>query len=151
MSADSDAFLREILLSVKTIAVVGASDKESRPSYGVFRFLLAQGYEVVGVNPSLAGRRIHGAPFYKALADIPGPVDMVDIFRNAQAAGGVVDEALALDPRPQVIWMQLGVVNEEAALRARAVGVKVVMDRCPAIESNRLTIRRLEGGPSRSI
>jgi predicted CoA-binding protein len=140
MNNDTDALLRDILLTVKTIAVVGASDKESRPSYGVFRFLLGRGYRVVGVNPNLAGRRVHGAPFYKALADVPGPVDMVDIFRNSEAAAGAVDDALALNPKPKVIWMQLGVVNEAAAARARALGVTVVMNRCPAIESKRLAI-----------
>jgi uncharacterized protein len=142
MSTETDAFLRGILLNVQTIAVVGASDKESRPSYGVFKFLLAQGYHVIGVNPNLAGKRIHGAAFYETLADVPGPIDMVDVFRNSQAAGGVVDEALALDPRPKVIWMQLGVINDEAAARARALGVKVVMNRCPAIEYRRLLIRQ---------
>jgi predicted CoA-binding protein len=142
VTADTDAFLRDILLSVKTVAVVGASDKENRPSCGVFKFLLAHGYDAVGVNPSLAGRLIHGAPFYKALADIPQPVDMVDIFRNPEAAGRAVDEALALDPKPKVIWMQLGVINEEAAARARAAGVKVVMNRCPVIEYRRLAIRK---------
>lgn len=142
MICPTDALLRDILLSVKTIAVVGASDKEARPSYGVFRFLLGRGYKVIGVNPRLAGQRIHGAPFYKTLADIPEPPDMVDVFRNSKAAGGVVDEALALNPKPKVVWMQLGVINEEAAARARAKGVTVVMNRCPAIEYKRLAISR---------
>jgi predicted CoA-binding protein len=142
MSNDTDPFLRDILLSVKTIAMVGASDKESRPSYGVFEFLLSRGYHVIGVNPNLAGKSVHGATTYERLADIPEPIDMVDIFRNSQAAGGAVDEALALDPKPKVIWMQLGVRNEEAAARARALGVTVVMDRCPAIESRRLGIQK---------
>jgi uncharacterized protein len=92
---DTDAFLRDILLTVETIAMVGASDKETRPSFGVFAFLLAQGYHVIGVNPGLAGRRVHGTTFFKSLADIPEPIDMVDIFRNSAAAGAVVDEALA--------------------------------------------------------
>jgi predicted CoA-binding protein len=97
MSRDdySDAFLRDILLTVRTIAMVGASDKESRPSYRVFGFLFARGYQVIGVNPGLAGKSVHGAAFYKSLADVPGPIDMVDIFRNLAAAGGAVDEALA--------------------------------------------------------
>jgi uncharacterized protein len=129
-------------LRVKTIAMVGASDKETRPSYGVFSYLLARGYQVIGVNPSLAGKSVHGAIFVKTLADVPEPIDMVDIFRNSQVAGGVVDEALALDPRPQVIWMQLGVRDDAAAARARALGLEVVMNRCPKIEYERLAIRK---------
>lgn len=144
MNSATDAFLRDILSTVKTIAVVGASDKESRPSYRVFGFLLAQGYRVIGVNPNLAGRPVHGAPSYNSLADVPESIDMVDIFRNSQAAGSVVDEALALEPRPKVIWMQLGVINEAAAARARALGVKIVMDRCPAIEYRRLQVGETE-------
>ncbi|HEX3497297.1 MAG TPA: CoA-binding protein [Methylocella sp.] len=136
----SDAFLRNILLRVKTIAMVGASDKSTRPSYGVFAYLLARGYHVIGVNPNLAGKSVHGAAFYKTLADVPGTIDIVDIFRNSTAAGGVVDEALTLDPRPKIIWMQLGVRDDAAAARARAVGVKVVMNRCPKIEYERLAI-----------
>jgi predicted CoA-binding protein len=137
-----DARLRDILSRVKTIAMVGASDKETRPSYGVFAFLLEQGYHVTGVNPGLAGKTVHGAAFFKTLADIPGPVDMVDIFRNSAAAGGIVDEALALDLKPKVIWMQLGVRDDAAAERARAFGIDVVMDRCPKIEYQRLGLRR---------
>ncbi len=142
MSRDdySDVFLRDILSTVKTIAMVGASDKETRPSYRVFGFLIARGYQVIGVNPGVAGKSVRGAAFFKTLADVPGPVDMVDIFRNSTAAGGVVDEALALNPRPWVIWMQLGVRDDAAAARARAVGVKVVMNRCPKLETERLGI-----------
>ena len=136
----SDAFLRDILSTVKTIAVVGASAKETRPSYRVFGFLLARGYHVIGVNPGLAGKSVHGAAFFKTLADVPGPIDMVDIFRNSAVAGGVVDEALALDQRPRVIWMQVGVRDDAATARARAVRVKVVMNRCPKIEYERLAI-----------
>jgi uncharacterized protein len=142
MRTDTDAFLHDILSTVKTIVVVGASDKESRPSYGVFGFLVGQGYQVIGVNPNLVGRRVHGAPFYKTLAEVPGVIDMVDIFRNSEAAGGAVDEALALEPKPKVIWMQLGVRNDKAAERARALGVKVVMNRCAKIEYKRLAIRK---------
>ncbi len=138
----SDDFLRGILGSVKTIAIVGASDKETRPSFGVFAYLLAHGYNVIGVNPELAGKSLHGAPVLKSLADIPGPIDMVDIFRNSAAAGAIVDEAIALEPRPQAIWMQLGVENAAAAARARAQGVKVVMNRCPKIEYERLLADR---------
>lgn len=140
MTNGTDAFLRDILLTVKTIAMVGASDKEARPSFGVFNFLLARGYHVSGVNPALAGKTIHGAACFKSLADVPGPIDMVDIFRNPAAAGGVADEALALDPKPKVIWMQLGIRDDAAAARARALGVKVVMNRCPKIEYGRLAI-----------
>jgi uncharacterized protein len=136
-----DAFLRDILSNVKTIAMVGASDKERRPSYGVFAYLLARGYHVIGVNPGLAGKSVHGAAFFKTLADVPEPIDMVDIFRNSTAAGGVVDEALALEHRPWVVW-QLGVRDDAAAGRARALGVKVVMNRCPKIEYERLAIGR---------
>lgn len=142
-----DAFLRDILRSVKTIAIVGASDKETRPSFGVFAFLLARGYHVIGVNPGLAGKSVHGAPVVKCLADIPEPIDMVDIFRNSEAAGAIVDEALALEPRPQTIWMQLGVQNDAAAARARAQGVKVVMNRCPKIEYERLLAESVEPAP----
>src|ERR1700730_8142753 len=130
MSRDdySDAFLRDILLTVRTIAMVGASDEETRPSYGVFGFLLARGYHVIGVNPGLAGKSVHGAAFFKTLADVPDPIAMAGIFRNAAPPGGVVDEALALEPKPKVIWMQLGVRDDAAA---RALGVKVVVNRCP--------------------
>jgi uncharacterized protein len=141
-STDIDAFLQDILSAVKTIAVVGASDKESRPSHGVFGFLVKEGYYVAGVNPNLAGQSIHGAPFYKTLAEVPEVIDMVDIFRNSEAVGGAVDEALALEPKPKVIWMQLGVRNDEAAARARALGVKVVMNRCAKLEYKRLAIRK---------
>ncbi|MGH6838144.1 MAG: CoA-binding protein [Methylocella sp.] len=139
-NVDTDAYLRNILSAVKTIAMVGASDKETRPSYGVFAFLLARGYHVTGVNPRLGSTSVHGTAFFKTLADVPGPIDMVDIFRNSAAAGGVVNEALALDPRPWVIWMQLGVRDDAAAARAHALGVKVVMNRCPKIEYKRLAI-----------
>ncbi len=134
----SDAFLRDILLGVKTIAVVGASNKAARPSNGVIAFLLARGYRVIGVNPGLAGARVHGAPIAARLADIGEPVDMVDIFRNSEAAGAAVDEALTLEPRPRAIWMQLGVQDDAAAARAQAQGVAMVMNRCPKIEYERL-------------
>jgi uncharacterized protein len=135
-----DTFLRDILSTVRTIAMVGASVKETRPSYRVFGFLLAQGYQVIGVNPGLAGKSVHGAAIFKTLADVPERIDMVDIFRNSTAAGGVVDEAVALEPKPKVIWMQLGVRDDAAAARARALGVKIVMNRCPKIEYERLAI-----------
>jgi uncharacterized protein len=143
VSEETDIFLRDILSSVRTIAMVGASDRMSRPSFGVFAFLLSHGYHVIGVNPNLAGKSVHGTIFSKSLSKVTGPIDLVDIFRNSQAAGEAVDEALALDPRPTVIWMQIGVNNEEAASRARALGVKVVMERCLKIEYQRLIIRKL--------
>ncbi|MGA3303590.1 MAG: CoA-binding protein [Methylovirgula sp.] len=134
----SDDFLRTIFEEVKTIAVVGLSANPLRPSRIVFEFLRGRGYKVVGVNPGLAGKEIDGAPVYARLADIPIPIDMVDIFRNSAAAGQIVDDALALSPKPKVIWMQLDVRNDRAAQKARAEGLRVVMNRCPHIEIPRL-------------
>ncbi|QQM32310.1 CoA-binding protein [Martelella lutilitoris] len=136
--AEKDAQIRDILRSVKRIALVGASPKPERPSHRVMGFLLSKGYAVVPVNPGLAGKEIHGETVYESLAAIPGAIDMVDIFRASEYVGGIVDEALALDPPPGVIWMQLDIVDEEAAKKARARGLDVVMDRCPAIEYPRL-------------
>ena len=135
---ENDAQIRDILKSVKTIALVGASPKPERPSNRVMAFLLSKGYRVFPVNPGLEGKRIHGRAVYARLADIPEPVDMIDIFRASEHAGGVVDEALALSPLPAVVWMQLGVRNDEAAARAGGMGIQVVMDRCPAIDYPRL-------------
>lgn len=140
----SDVFLRDILRSVKTIALVGASDKPARPSYQVLSYLIAHDYRVIGVNPQLAGKSICSAPVAASLAEIAQPIDMVDVFRNSEAAGAVVDEALALEPKPRVIWMQLDVRNDAAAARAEAQGVKVVMDRCPKIEYERLLAGAVE-------
>lgn len=126
-----------LLASVRSIAVVGLSANEARPSNEVFAFLLARGFDCVGVNPGIAGRRIHGAPVFASLAEVDRQIDMVDIFREPAAVGGIVDEALRLAPRPRVIWMQLGVVDHEAAARAEAAGLTVVMDRCPKIELGR--------------
>ena len=134
----SDETVREILTTVRTIAVVGASPNPARPSNEVLGYLVAKGFETYPVNPWHAGGLIRGRPTYARLADVPAIIDMVDVFRNSAAAGGAVDEALAIDPLPAVIWMQLGVVNEEAAERARAKGVTVVMNRCPKIEFRRL-------------
>jgi uncharacterized protein len=134
----SDETIREILTSVRTIAVVGASPNPARPSNGVLGFLVTKGYQTWPVNPGHAGALIRGRPVSARLADVPARIDMVDVFRNSAAAAGAVDEALALDPPPRVIWMQLGVINEEAAERARAKGAIVVMNRCPAIETRRL-------------
>ena len=134
-----DNYIRGILNSVKSIAMVGASERESRPSYFAFKYLLERGYTMIPVNPGKAGETILGRRVYARLADVPEPIDMVDIFRNSRFAPAVVEEALALKPRPQVIWMQLGVRNEEAAALAEANGLKVVMNRCPKIEYGRLS------------
>ena len=131
-----DALLREILTSVKTIALVGASAKPHRPSNGVMRFLQAHGYRVVPVNPGLAGQSLHGERVHASLAEIPEKIDMVDVFRNSAYARAVADQAVAIGAR--VVWMQLGVRDEAAAARAEKAGVTVIMDRCPAIEIPRL-------------
>jgi len=135
----SDSYIRGILNSVKSIAMVGASERESRPSYFAFKYLLERGYTMIPVNPGKAGETILGRRVYARLADVPEPIDMVDIFRNSRFAPAVVEEALALKPRPQVIWMQLGVRNDKAAALAEANGLKVVMNRCPKIEYGRLS------------
>ncbi|MEF2549595.1 CoA-binding protein [Aurantimonas sp. E1-2-R+4] len=135
----SDATIRDILDRVKTIALVGASAKSVRPSYFVLKYLLAKGYLVIPVNPGLAGQDLLGQRCYADLSSIPEPIDMVDIFRGADAVPGIIDEALALDPKPKVIWMQLGIRHEDAAAKAEAAGLTVVMDRCPKIEYARLS------------
>ena len=124
---------------MKSIALVGISPRDNRPSYFAFKYLLERGYRMIPVNPGQAGHDILGRPVYARLADIPEPVDMVDIFRAPQYALAVVQEALALTPRPQVIWMQLGVRSDEAAALAEQHGLKVVMNRCPKIEYGRLS------------
>lgn len=141
MNHDSypDTYIRAILDDVKTIAIVGASANNVRPSYFVQKYLIDKGYEVYPVNPGQAGKEILGRPCFASLADIPVAIDMVDIFRNSDAAGLVTDEALTLEPLPKVIWMQLSVRNEEAANRAEEAGLRVVMDRCPKIEYGRLS------------
>lgn len=140
MSADglTDDQIRGILGSVRRIALVGASPNADRPSNRVMKFLLSRGYDVIPVNPGQAGKTLHGQTVYGRLSDIPGPIDMVDVFRAADALPGVVEEASALDPMPKVIWGQLEVVHQSAAETARGAGMTVVMDRCPAIEIPRL-------------
>lgn len=132
-------YLRDILQSVKTIALVGASANEVRPSYIVMKYLLGKGYDVLPVNPGLAGQQLLGKTVHGRLADIAQPIDMVDIFRNSDAALQIVDEALQLHPLPKVIWMQLGVRNDEAAARAEAKQLRVVMNRCPKMEYGKLS------------
>ena len=131
----TDSEIRDILTSTRTIALVGWSPKPDRPSHRVAAFLKARGYRVIPVNPGQAGQTVLGETVVASLVEA-GPVDMVDIFRRSEEAGGVVDQAIAAGAK--VVWMQLGVVDEAAAARARAAGLKVVMDRCPAIEIPRL-------------
>ena len=135
----SDDLIRKILEGTRTIAMVGASNNPVRPSFIAFKYLQQRGFQVFPVNPGLVGTSILGVLVSASLADVPVAVDMVDIFRNSAAAGAVVDEALALMPLPKTIWMQLSVRNDEAAARAAAVGLSVIMDRCPKIEYGRLT------------
>jgi predicted CoA-binding protein len=130
--------IRDVLASVKTIAVVGASANPARPSHGVMRFLISKGYTVIPVNPGHAGQKIHGQKVYAKLADIDVPIDLVDVFRAADQLPSVVDEILTLPNLPKVIWGQLTVRHDGAAEKAEAKGIKVIMDRCPAIEYPRL-------------
>jgi predicted CoA-binding protein len=132
-------YISGILHTVKTIAMVGASANDIRPSFFVLKYLIDKGFTVYPVNPGQAGKEILGQHVYARLSDIPHPIDMVDIFRASDAVPAIVDEALRLDPLPKVIWMQLGVRNEEAAAKAEAAGLKVVMNRCPKIEYGKLS------------
>ena len=140
MNHDSypDYYIADILRSTKIIALVGASPNPERPSHRVMAFLLRKGYRVIPVNPGQAGKEILGQPVVARLADIVEPIDMVDVFRAADALPAVVEEVLALSPLPKVIWGQLSVRHDAAAEKAEAAGIKVVMDRCPAIEYPRL-------------
>jgi uncharacterized protein len=138
MPIASDEQLAQLLTSVGTIAMVGASDNPARASHGVMQFLQNHGYRVIPVNPGLAGQTLLGQMVAGSLSDIAEPIDMVDIFRNSDAAGAVVDEAMAVGAK--AVWMQLGVVNQDAAGRAEAAGLQVVMDRCPKIEIARLRV-----------
>jgi len=141
MSHDAypDSYIRGILNTVKTIAMVGASEKDNRPSYFAFKYLLERGYRMIPVNPGHAGETMLGQKVYARLSDIPEPIDMVDIFRASKYVLPIVQEALSLKTRPQAIWMQLGIRNDEAAALAEANGMKVVMNRCPKIEYGRLS------------
>ncbi|PLP61273.1 CoA-binding protein [Mesorhizobium loti] len=137
--AYDNAYIAGILNSVKTIAMVGASANDVRPSWFVLKYMLAKDFSVFPINPGQAGKEILGRMTYAKLADIPEPIDMVDVFRAPAAVPGIVDEVLALDPLPKVIWMQLGVRHDEAAAKAEAAGINVVMNRCPKIEYGRLS------------
>ena len=137
----SDALIARLLRSVKTIAMVGASPNPVRPSFFAMKYLLDKGFHIIPVNPGQAGKEILGETVYAQISDLPAPVDMIDIFRNSEAAGPITDEALANKDRLglKIIWMQLGVINEEAAKRAEAAGLTVIMNRCPKIEYGRLS------------
>ena len=133
-----DEEIAELLTSARTIALVGASDRPDRASNGVMKFLQGQGYRVIPVNPTITGEHVHGEYVWRDLHQIGEPIDIVDIFRNSEAAGDAVDDAIAIGAKS--VWMQLGVINPEAAERAEAAGLKVVMNRCPKIEIMRLGI-----------
>lgn len=134
LSSDQD--IAELLTSARTIAMVGASDRPDRASYGVMKFLQSRGYKVFPVNPTITGEHVHGEYVWRELSQIGEPIDIVDIFRNSEAAGDAVDQAIAVGAK--AVWMQLGVINPEAAARAEAAGLKVVMNHCPKIEIARL-------------
>ncbi|TGQ48049.1 MULTISPECIES: CoA-binding protein [unclassified Mesorhizobium] len=137
--AYDNAYIAGILNSVKTIAMIGASANDVRPSYFVLKYLLGKGFSVFPINPGQAGKEILGRMTYARLADVPESVDMVDVFRGSAAVPGILDQILQLDPLPKVIWMQLGVRHDEAAARAEAAGIKAVMNRCPKIEYGKLS------------
>jgi predicted CoA-binding protein len=138
MPITSDAEIAALLSETRTIAMVGASDRPTRPSYGVMKFLVDRCYRVLPVNPQITGEHVHGEYVWRELAQIGEPIDMVYNFRRPEAAGDAVDQAIAVGAKS--VWMQIGVINEAAAARAEAAGLKVVMDRCPAIEIPRLRL-----------
>ena len=131
--------IAELLRETRTIAMIGASDRPGRPSWDVMRFMQAAGYRVLPVNPQITGEHVHGEYVWRNLSQIGEPIDMVDVFRRSEAAGEAVDQAIAAGAKS--VWLQIGVINEEAAARAEAAGLKVVMDRCPKIEMARLGVR----------
>ena len=137
LTADQD--IADLLQNARTIALVGASDNPGRASFGVMKFLQDRGYRVIPVNPRITGEHVHGEFVWRELAQIGEPIDVVDIFRNSEDAGATVDEAIAVGAK--AVWMQLGVINEAAAARAEAAGLKVVMDHCPKIEIMRLGLQ----------
>jgi hypothetical protein len=140
MTLTADADIAQLLRETRTIALIGASDRPDRPSYNVMRVLQDWGYRVLPVNPQITGEHVHGEYVWRELAQIGEPIDMVDIFRRPIAAGEAVEEAIAAGAKS--VWLQIGVINHEAAVRAEAAGLKVVMDRCPAIDLPRLGIPR---------
>ncbi|WP_242149486.1 CoA-binding protein [Sphingomonas sp. BAUL-RG-20F-R05-02] len=141
MPITDDAGIKALLEETRTIALVGASDRPSRPSWGVMKRLQDHGYRVIPVNPQITGEHVHGEFVFRDLDQLGDPIDIVDIFRNSAAAGDVVDDAIRIGAK--AVWMQIGVVNEAAAARAEAAGLKVVMDRCPAIDIPRLGVARI--------
>ena len=141
MPLRSDEEIADLLMSARTIAMIGASDNPSRPSYGVMKFLQDWGYRVIPVNPQITGEHVHGEFVWRELSQIGVPIDIVDIFRRPQAAAEAVEQAIFVGAK--AVWMQIGVINEEAAAKAEAAGLKVVMDRCPKIDIPRLGIPRL--------
>jgi predicted CoA-binding protein len=141
MPLTTDPEIRQLLEETRTIALVGASDRPDRPSYGVMKRLQDHGYRVIPVNPQITGEHIHGEFVFRDLAQLGDKIDLVDIFRRSQAAGEAVDEAITIGAK--AVWLQLGVINQEAAARAEAAGLKVVMDRCPAIDIPRLGVARI--------
>jgi predicted CoA-binding protein len=136
MPLTSDEDITELLTNARTIAMIGASDRPSRPSYGVMKFLQDHGYRVIPVNPQITGENVHGEYVWRELGQVGEPIDIVDIFRRPQAAGEAVDQAI--EAGAKAVWLQLGVINEVAAAKAEAAGLKVVMNRCPKIEIRRL-------------
>ena len=141
MPLTRDDDIAELLRSARTIALVGASDRPDRASYGVMKFLQGHGYRVIPVNPRITGEHVHGEYVWRELAQIGEPIDIVDIFMRSETVEPVVDEAIAIGAK--AVWMQLGVINPEAAARAEAAGLKVVMDHCPKIEIARLGLERV--------
>jgi hypothetical protein len=138
MPLTRDEDLYDLLANTRTIALVGASDRPDRPSYGVMAYLQSRGYRVLPVNPQITGEHVHGEYVWRELGQIGEPIDMVDIFRRPLAAGEAVDEAIAVGAKS--VWLQIGVINEDAAARAEAAGLKVVMNKCPKIEIPRLRV-----------
>lgn len=139
MPLTAEADIKALLENARTIAMVGASDRPSRPSFGVMAFLQRHGYRVIPVNPQITGEHVHGEFVFRDLRQLGDAIDIVDIFRRPEAAGDAVDEAIAVGAK--AVWLQLGVINHEAAARAEAAGLQVVMDRCPAIDIPRLGVK----------
>jgi predicted CoA-binding protein len=142
MPLERDEEIYDLLAETRTIAMIGASDRPDRPSYGVMAFLQRQGYRVLPVNPQITGEHVHGEYVWRELAQIGEPIDIVDIFRRPDAAGEAVDQAIFAGAK--AVWMQLGVIDQEAAERAEATGLKVVMDHCIKIEIMRLRLPKIE-------